>query len=315
MSGELPVLPDTVDVADVEELVARYAPDMRPVLTPRSRLVPYAWSLLAASYGAVIQAYVLFGEAYLSHPGSLAVAAAFASVGLTIGELSTRLRYRGRLRLFWRLVEDAPWIIHERIAAQFRQGIQAQRERTMGSGSEWYEARQPLQDAYDQAGQSAAYWRERVKQDPSNEVTVTQLATAERLTDKFRAALGELDKRSEVLVRFFNDCEAKLAVLECSKRDFEESRRLSELSDQADGIVFDATATLASIGRQFVAEATRMGEALGALERLQIKESAGEVPLDRIEAVADRILESSEQERAALAGLVSHLGFPEECGS
>jgi len=177
----------------------------------------------------------------------------------------------------------------------------------MGPGSEWYEARQPLQNAYDQASRSEAYWRERVKQDPSNEVTGAQLATAERLAAKFRGALGELDKRSDVLVRFFNDCEAKLAVLEFSKRDFEESRSLSELSDKADEIVYDAGATLAAIGRQFVSEAARVGEALGALERLQIKESAGDLPLDRIEAVADRIIESSEQERVALEGLVSRL--------
>ena len=307
MSEELPVLPDPVDVGDIEELVARYAPDIRPVLSVRTRLGSVGFSLLAAGYAWMVHAYVLYGEAYLSKPGTLLVGALWLALGLVGGEVISRYVHRSRLRIFRRLVEETPWVIHGEIAARFRREIQAQRDRTMGAGSEWHAARQPLQDAFDQANRSMAYWRERLKQDPSNEVTGAQLATAERLTGKFSDALGELDKRSEVLVQFFNDCEAKLSVLEYSKRDFEESRRLSELSDKAEGIIFDATATLASIGRQFVTEAVRVGEALGAVERLQIKESAGDVPLDRIEAVADRIIESSEREQAALAGLVSRL--------
>ena len=308
MPGELPVLPDPVDVGDIEELVDRYAPDIRPVLNTSSRLAPYVSSLLVAGYAGVIQAYVLFGESYLAHGATLALGAVFAVLGLAGGEVSARLLHRSRVRMFWRLVEEAPWAIHEAIAVRFRNEIQAQRERTMGPGSEWYEARQPLKDAYEEASRSESYWRERLKQDPHSEVNAGQLATAQRLSAKFSEALGELDKRSDVLVRFFNDCEAKLSVLESSKRDVEESRRLSQLSDKADDIIVDAGATLASIARQFVAEAARVGEALGALERLQIKESAGSVPLERIEAVADRIIASSEQEKAALAGLVSTLG-------
>ncbi len=307
MPEELPVLPDPVDVGDIEELVDRYAPDIRPVLNASSRLAPYVSSLLVAGYAGVIQAYVLFGESYLAHGATLALAAVFAVTGLAVGEPATRYLHRNRLL--------ACSVARGRGALGDPRGhLSALPGRDSGSTGAHHGAGLRVvrgaatpEDAYEQASRSESYWRERLSQDPNSDVNAGQLATAERLSAKFSEALGELDKRSDVLVRFFNDCEAKLSVLESSIRDVVESRRLSELSDKADDIIVDAGATLASIARQFVAEAAQVGEALGALERLQIKESAGSVPLERIEAVADRIIASSEQEAAALAGLVSTL--------
>jgi hypothetical protein len=40
------------------------------------------------------------------------------------------------------------------------------------------------------------------------------------------------------------------------------------------------------------------------MTRLQIKDSAGELPLDQIEAVADRIIESAAEEHEAITKLV-----------
>ena len=48
-----------------------------------------------------------------------------------------------------------------------------------------------------------------------------------------------------------------------------------------------------------------MGEALGSFERIQLKSLAGEIELDQIEAVADRIIESSLEEHAALRDLTA----------
>ena len=50
-----------------------------------------------------------------------------------------------------------------------------------------------------------------------------------------------------------------------------------------------------------------MGQTLGALERFEIKESAGFAPLDRIEHVADQILSSSRKERETLAVLMENM--------
>ena len=50
-----------------------------------------------------------------------------------------------------------------------------------------------------------------------------------------------------------------------------------------------------------------MGQTLGALERYELKESAGFVPLDKLEHVADQILSSSRVEREALAALVEKI--------
>lgn len=110
-----------------------------------------------------------------------------------------------------------------------------------------------------------------------------------------------------MLLSFFNDCGAKLAVLESSRRDYEESKRLAALSDRADELVADAQTTLSLIGRQFVTEAVRVGEALGALERAQLRDSAGDPPLAHIETVADRIIESSTREQEVLADLAAKL--------
>ena len=65
----------------------------------------------------------------------------------------------------------------------------------------------------------------------------------------------------------------------------------------------NARATLDKSGQEFVSGVARVGRALGSLERLQLLESAGDVPIESIELVADRIIESSEQERAMLRQL------------
>ena len=50
-----------------------------------------------------------------------------------------------------------------------------------------------------------------------------------------------------------------------------------------------------------------MGQAMGALERYELKESSATVPLDRIERVADQILSSSHEERETLAALMEKM--------
>ena len=131
------------------------------------------------------------------------------------------------------------------------------------------------------------------------------MATAQRLEGKFSEALGKLDQRSQSLLKFFNECEARVVALERGKSDYEQSQRMAALSDRADLVIGDATATLAGIGESFVNQAIRVGEALGSFERIQLKSLAGEIELDHIEAVADRIIESSVAERAALRDLTA----------
>jgi hypothetical protein len=94
-----------------------------------------------------------------------------------------------------------------------------------------------------------------------------------------------------------------LAVLQYAKRDYEEARKLGALSERADNIVADARSTLIGIGNTFLNEAMRVGNALGGLERVGILNLAGTVPVNQIELLADRILESSERERMTLERL------------
>jgi hypothetical protein len=295
------------DVVRVEEVVARYAPELEPKLDARRRLPPYLLGVLAGAYLAALVSWAVLGPEFEPASAAWFIAVPCWLAGLVGGEIAARLLHRGALRDFGRMVENTPWEVHHAVAERFRQDIAAHRRRTLGEGSEWHRARDPLKTAFDEANRSAAYWRERLDQDELNETVRKQLATAERLSAKFGEALANLDRRSEVLLSFFNDCEAKLAVLESSRRDYEESKRLAALSDRADELVADAQTTLSLIGRQFVTEAVRVGEALGALERAQLRDSAGDPPLAHIETVADRIIESSTREQEVLADLAAKL--------
>jgi hypothetical protein len=145
-----------------------------------------------------------------------------------------------------------------------------------------------------------AYWGARIRQEPDNGVALANLEVAEDLSIKFTRALDELEHRSDALLNFLNECYAKLTVLESSRTDYAESQRLAALSEEAHVVVADAEAVLEEIGRQFVEEAARLGVALGALRALHLKETAGSLPIDEIEHVADRILEVYQDDRAML---------------
>jgi hypothetical protein len=143
--------------------------------------------------------------------------------------------------------------------------------------------------------------------DPANDVALQQRDTALRLRDKFQGALTQLDARAQVLVGFFNECEARLAVLQYAKRDYEEVKKLGALSESADDIVADARNTLVSIGSTFLSEAIRVGNALGGIERVGLLSLADTVSVEKIETLADRILESSEHERVMLDRLTKEV--------
>ena len=207
-----------------------------------------------------------------------------------------RLRVSRRLRAFRDGDPAATEAVYRFAVEEFRQQVERHRARTLGNESEWAVARASLVEAVDGAQRSAAYWRARLGQDPDNQMFARQLRTATALEAKLRTALGKLDGRADVLLRFYNDCEARVAVMDRYNRDIEETRRLDRLSGAADMVIAGAEAALAGIGASFVREARKVGEVLGSFERLQLKSLAGEAPLDDIEFLADRINESSERE-------------------
>lgn len=185
----------------------------------------------------------------------------------------------------------------------FEARIGHHRARTLGSESEWGRARAALAERTDSASGQVVYWRARVREDPGNEMATTQLKAANAVHDKLQSAMAKLDARVSVLLRFYNECEAKLALMDRYNSDLEKARNLEKLTGEADLVVAEAEGTLAAIGAQFLQEAHWVGEALGGLERIQIKELAGEANLDNIEHMADRIIESSEADRRSIEEL------------
>lgn len=206
--------------------------------------------------------------------------------------------------------DGEPWAVeqvHEYAVTEFRERIQAHRERTMGRGSEWGRARSELTQAADEAQRSAAYWRERLRGEPGSELARTQGRVADRLEAKLGEALAKLDARAAALRKFYNDCDARLAVMDRCNRDIAESRRLEELSGKADVVIAGAEGTIQALALQFVAEARNIAEALGGVATVGIKSLAGEAPVDNIEYLADHIIESSDRERSVIEDLERHL--------
>ena len=214
-----------------------------------------------------------------------------------------RMQVSYRLRAYREGDAETLQTVHQFAVKQFRNAIESHRARTLGGDTEWGKARESLTRALDQAGRSVAYWKVRAEQSPENELARGQFEVATELRAKLRLALGKLNRRADVLLNFYNECEARLAVMDRYTRDMEETRRLEELSGRADMVIAGAQGALVTIGQEFVREAKAVGRALGGLAEVQIKSLAGEAPLDNIEYLADRVIENSESEERAIGAL------------
>ncbi len=214
-----------------------------------------------------------------------------------------KIQVSSRLRAYREGDTEALQTVHQFAVRQFREAIESHRAKTLGSDTDWGKARESLTRALDQAGRSVAYWKVRVEQSPDNELAKGQFDVANELRAKLRLALGKLNRRADVLLNFYNECEARLAVMNRYNRDMEETRRLEELSGRADMVIAGAQGALAAIGQEFVREAQAVGRALSGLAEVQIKSLAGEAPLDNIEYLADRVIENSESEERAIGAL------------
>ncbi|MDE2795247.1 MAG: hypothetical protein OXL34_10555 [Gemmatimonadota bacterium] len=237
---------------------------------------------------------------------SAGLLAGLVAVGVAIlagSRLFLRMRVRRALAAFRAGDATAVAKVHRFAAREFRLQIGRHRARTLGADSEWGMARAALAEAADEAQRSVAYWKARVRQEPDNQLAAGQSKTATGLDEKLRSALAKLDARAETLLRFYNDCDARLSLMDRYNQDMDETRRLEELSGRTDVAIVGAENTLLAIGEQFVREAEAVGRALGGLARVQIKSLAGDAPLDNIEYLADRIIESSDAERRAVEDL------------
>lgn len=235
--------------------------------------------------------------------GLLAGLAAGGAAILAGSRLLLRMRIRRALTAFRAGDATAVAKVHRFAAREFRLQIGRHRARTLGADSEWGTARAALAEAADEAQRSVAYWKARTRQEPDNRLAAGQSRTATGLDEKLRSALAKLDARADTLLRFYNDCDARLSLMDRYNQDMEETRRLEELSGRTDVAIVGAEDTLLAIGEQFVREAQAVGRALGGLARVQIKSLAGDAPLDNIEYLADRIIESSDAERRAVEDL------------
>lgn len=197
--------------------------------------------------------------------------------------------------------------VHGYAIRHFRKLIKQHRARTMGPESEWARARAPLEKAVNDANKSVAYWRERLKSDPDNQVCLRQYRIVKGLEEKLRSALSKVDERADLLSKFYNDCEAKLAVMDRCRQDIREARKVEELSSRADVVVAEAEGSIQALASAFVDEAQRIGSALGETAGAQYKVLAGEAPLDDIDYLADKIVECSDGEQEQIKEMQNRL--------
>ncbi len=193
--------------------------------------------------------------------------------------------------------------VHSYVVERFRDRVAAHRQRMLGPHSDWANARDPLQGAVREAESSVAYWRARADSDAGNELADTQVQRATAIEEKLVAALSEVDKRSDLLRKFYLECEARLKVMNARNRDLEEVDRLNRLQDESGAVIAQAGAGLQQLAASFARDAQGIGRLLTDAGQLQLKSLAGEASLDDMEFLADRIIEDAERDEDRIAAL------------
>ena len=201
-----------------------HVPELVPQIDRLSRFDAQITGLVVSALPAYVLLILAFGQQSLLRPVSFVIAGAFITTGSVVAEWWLRRSMQKRIARFYQQLNRAPWKFYEAIALKFATEIARQRARTLGPDSDWGKSRRPLESAVHEVARSLAYWEQRLATDPGNHVAKQQLETAQRLHRKFQEALHELDSRAHVLVSFFNQCEARLAVLQSSKRDYDEAQ-------------------------------------------------------------------------------------------
>ena len=201
--------------------------------------------------------------------------------------------------------------VHQFAVKQFRAAIESHRAKTLGGDTEWGKARESLTQ---RAGPGRAVGRVLEGSHGAEPGRTSWPGGSSRSPrnsgPSSGSRWGKLNRRADVLLNFYNECDARLAVMDRYNRDMEETRRLEELSGKADMVIAGAQGALAAIGEEFVREAQAVGRALGGLAEVQIKSLAGEAPLDNIEYLADRVIENSESEERAIGALDRGVQYP-----
>ena len=192
----------------------------------------------------------------------------------------------------------------------FRKQIQSHRARTIGTDSEWGKAREKLASTLDECRQQVAYWRLRLEADEGNQMARRQYAVSAGLEAKMNRALRKLDGRADVLLKFYSECEARVAALDHCNQDIAKTRQLESLSDRADFAIAEAEGTLAGIGQQFAREAEMVWRAMAGLGEVQAFALASETSIDDMDFLADRVIERSERDEKTIRDLEDSLSAP-----
>ena len=262
------------------------------------------WAAFGLSIFLAISIYWFYWIRKMSAPGRPGATAAGAFVRLW--KIRASVKQEG-IAAYER---GEPWAVarvHEYVVVEFRNRVAELREQTLGDSSEWGRARTSLMEAESEAQRSAAYWSARLRQEPSNEFVKSQKDVSGRLEAKLAKAFEKLEARSVALRRFYNECDARLAAMDHHNRDLEEFRRLKELSGRADMVIATAEGTMDGLAIAFTAEAQAFADALRGVARVSIKALAGEAPMDNIDYFADRIIDDSDRNRAAIEDLERRL--------
>lgn len=267
------------------------------------RLLPYSFAIAIGGAIAVVPLTSGFGWAAV-----LVMVAALAAA-----EGGARLWFRQELRDWEARFQSLSWQeIHDIVLQDFRGLVARYREQLLGDNAELRSRRRELERGLDEAKRSVAFWEEAVAAEPNDSSNRVQLRTAQELETKLTQALEALDRRRHRLQDFLAKCDAKAKRMEFSKEKLQESEKLTRLADRADEAISRADDTLDAIGQAFLAEAAEAFGLLGEVERLHLSRVAGELPVDSVEFVAERIIQTVEEEEYQLDSLMHAISATSE---
>jgi len=259
------------------------------VMVPADSL-PWGIALAFALPLGFIQIYLLY--AIELNTLATAIVAAFTSP-----------RYVSRhMRIYRERDTDVVVRVCALAVQKYRDQIASERARALGDESEWNRKWGEIARAAEGAGEAAAYWTERTRQEPGSPRVKARLAAATELGEKLVSALAALDQRAQAIGAAFDQCHDKVDAMERCVEDVHKIRHLGALSDTAGNGQELAAASVKEIAEELHDEAEGLSTALEHLSKLAVA-TAPQAAGDNVERLADEIVVKSERISKAIADL------------
>jgi hypothetical protein len=307
-------MPEPGELNSLEEVIERYAPELVPkkldlveslLAAFRTDTFPAAlvMILVVSMFGAMANPYISTLGMFMMI--TFKIMSYMGIVAWSLGSLIIWSTSSDERKSFESDLFSNPMRLQQKLVELYRSKIESWKISVLGDKSDIAKTRSALNIAHQEAITVAAYWRERQKSGDETGLVSEQLELAEMYVQKFQDALASNDRRMESLRTLISKYEARLSILARGPSDHEYSLRLAKLGADGSDLIAKAEQAVRKLAYDCVHDMARFAGAIGGFERLQIKESAARLPLDKIEVVADKILASANEDEKLIGDLVA----------